>query len=202
MTRAFDGLASRIDALGARSVGFTSALLGEGVSTVALGTALSLAELRGDEVLLVDGNWLQPSLSEDAGLDAAPGLADRLARSTELDAAIRRTPGSRIAFLPIGDRTSTRPALRALGSFVASETGSFETVVVDLPPILAGEPFVLPWAAVLDQICVVLREEATPLPVLRQALGRLHAVHAPCIVLNRAKPSSVDVPAKLLAART
>ena len=194
MTRAFDGLASRIDALGARSVGFTSALLGEGVSTVALGTALSLAELRGDEVLLVDGNWLQPSLSEDAGLDAAPGLADRLARSTELDAAIRRTPGSRIAFLPIGDRTSTRPALRALGSF--------ETVVVDLPPILAGEPFVLPWAAVLDQICVVLREEATPLPVLRQALGRLHAVNAPCIVLNRAKRSSVDVPAKLLAART
>ena len=43
MTRAFDGLASRLDALGARSVGFTSALLGEGVSTVALGTALSLA---------------------------------------------------------------------------------------------------------------------------------------------------------------
>jgi succinoglycan biosynthesis transport protein ExoP len=202
MTRAFDGLASRIDALGVRSVGFTSALVGEGVSTVALGAALSLAELRGDDVLLVDGTWLQPSLSEDAGLQSAPGLADRLANAAELDTTIQRTPGSRIAFMPIGDRTRTRPALRALGSFVANETGSFETVVVDLPPILAGESFVLPWAAVLDQICVVLREEATPLPLLRQALGRLHATNAPCIVLNRTKTSSVDVPANLIAVRT
>ena len=202
MTRAFDGLASRIDALGARSIGFTSALLGEGVSTVALGAALSLAELRGSDVLLVDGNWLQPSLSEDAGLQGAPGLADRLGRAAELDATIQRTPGSHVAFLPIGDRTRTRPALRALGSFVANETGSFETVVVDLPPILAGEAFVLPWATVHDQVCVVLREDATPLPLLRQALERLHATNAPCIVLNRTKASAVDVPATLMAART
>jgi polysaccharide biosynthesis transport protein len=202
MTRAFDGLASRLDAFGARSVGFTSALLGEGVSTVALGTALSLAELRGGDALFVDSNWLQPSLSEDAGLEGAPGLADRLARSSEPERSIRRTPGSPVAFLPVGDRTRTRPALRALGTFLLNETSSFETVVVDLPPILAGEEFVLPWAAVLDQICVVLREEATPLPLLRQALGRLHAANAPCIVLNRAKPASADVPAKLVAART
>ena len=39
ITRMFDGLASRIDAAGYRTVGFTSALLGEGVSTIALGTA-------------------------------------------------------------------------------------------------------------------------------------------------------------------
>ena len=201
LTWAFDGLASRVDALDARTVGFTSALLGEGVSTVALGAALSLGDLRGGEVLLIDGNWLQPSLSEDARLESAPGLADHLA-GTDLDAVIQRMPGSHIAFLPIGNRTRMRPTLRALGSFIANETGSFETVVVDLPPILAGEAFVVPWAAVLDQVCVVLREEATPLPLVRQALGRLHATTAPYIVLNRSKPSFVDVPAKLIAART
>ena len=85
---------------------------------------------------------------------------------------------------------------------MTNDTASYETVVVDLPPILAGESFVLPWAAVLDQICVVLREEATPLPMLRQALGRLQAANAPCIVLNRAKPTAIDVAAKLVAART
>jgi polysaccharide biosynthesis transport protein len=202
MTHPFDPLASRLDALGARSIGFTSALLGEGVSTIALGAALSLADLRGGDVLLVDGNWLQPSLSEDAGLASAPGLADRLSRASELDGAIRRTAGSPIAFLPIGDRTRARPGLRALGSLVVNETSAFETVVVDLPPILAGESFVLPWAAVLDQICVVVREESTPLPLLRQALGRLQAANAPCLVLNRTKTSSVEVPAKLIAVPT
>ena len=61
-----------------------------------------------------------------------------------------------------------------------------------------------PFAAngVLDQVCVVLREDATPLPLLRQALERLHAVNAPCIVLNRTKASAVDIPATLMAART
>src|SRR5206468_4309897 len=130
MTRAFDGLASRLDALGARSVGFTSALLGEGVSTLALGTALSPADLLGAAGLLVDGNWLQPSLTEGAGLETAPGLADGVAGTTGLDAAIRRTAGAGVAFLPVGARTRIRPAVRVLGSFVATESGSFETVVV------------------------------------------------------------------------
>src|SRR5207237_252926 len=40
LPRSFDGLASRVDATGFRSVAFTSALAGEGVSTIALGTAL------------------------------------------------------------------------------------------------------------------------------------------------------------------
>ncbi|MGH2490348.1 MAG: hypothetical protein ACRDF9_02465, partial [Candidatus Limnocylindria bacterium] len=73
VTRTFDGLASRIDATGLRSVGFTSALLGEGVSTIALGTALALAAQRHDTLLLIDANWIQPSLSADADLESAPG---------------------------------------------------------------------------------------------------------------------------------
>ena len=79
ITRMFDGLASRIDAAGYRTVGFTSALLGEGVSTIALGTAVSLATLRQETVLLVDANWLQPTLTGDAHLDGDPGLAECLA---------------------------------------------------------------------------------------------------------------------------
>src|SRR5207237_638216 len=47
---AFDALASRIDSSGVRILGFTSALSGEGVSTIALGTALALAALRRDAV--------------------------------------------------------------------------------------------------------------------------------------------------------
>lgn len=200
--RVFDGLASRVDALGFRSVAFTSALRGEGVSTIALGTALSLAELRQEPVLLVDANWLQPSLSADAHRESSPGLADHLAAKSDLAAAIVRPPGARLSFLPIGDRSAARPTLRGLAAFLAVEAAAFRTVVIDLPPVLAGESFVLPWAALVDQLFVVLREAATPLPLVRQALGRIGLSTSARIVLNRANASYGDVSVKLEVVRT
>jgi polysaccharide biosynthesis transport protein len=199
--RVFDGLASRVDALGFRSVAFTSALLGEGVSTIALGTALSLARLRQEPVLLVDANWLQPALSADAHRESSPGLADHLAAKSDLAGAVVQLAPAQLAFLPIGDRAAARPTLRSLASFLAVEAAAYKTVVIDLPPVLAGESFVLPWAALVDQLFVVLREAATPLPLVRDALGRIGLTSAR-IVLNRATASYANVPAKLEVVRT
>lgn len=199
---AFDGIAGRVDALGLRTVGFTSAVFGEGVSTVALGTALALASLRQETVLLIDANWLQPSLTADAHLESAPGLADCLTRSAELDVVGRRRSGSTLVFLPVGDVAAARPTLRKLSSFLTSDIPVTVTVVVDLPPALAGEGLVLPWAALLDQLFVVVREAATPFPLVRQALGTVGLAAAPQIVLNRAIGSSAALPAAILAAST
>jgi Mrp family chromosome partitioning ATPase len=201
ITSTFDGLASRVDAMAFRTIGFTSTLLGEGVSTLALGTALSLAGLRRGSVLLVDANWIHPSLTRDARLESSDGLADLLADQADPAGCIRQYSSSRVAFLPLGDGTFAKPTLRGVASFIAKTAGSFDTVIVDLPPVLAGETFVLPWAALLDQLFVVLREGATPLPLVRQALGKLSLASSPYIVLNRARGSSVDVPAALFAAR-
>ena len=197
----FDGLASRIDAMGLKSVGITSALFGEGVSTIALGTALSLAALRQGSVLLVDANWIQPSLSGDAGLLSAPGLADHLAGSAELSAVVR--PGSRspLAFLPVGDRAAARPTLRSLSRFLTGGVAGCETLIVDLPPVLAGDTYVFPWAALVDRLFLVLREDSTPLPAVRQALDKLGATTPPQIVLNRGMAPSADAAAALVAAR-
>ena len=201
LTCAFDGIASRVDASGFRSVGFTSAVLGEGVTTTTLGTALSLAALRAESVLLVDANWIHPSLTDDAAAGAAPGLADYLAKKADLAAIIRLASRSRLAFVPVGDRTCARPTLRTLSSFLASASASGRTVVVDLPPLLSGDSFVLPWAALLDQVFVVLREAATPLPVVQEALARLGPDTTPHIVLNRSAAPAADMAALLQAAR-
>jgi Mrp family chromosome partitioning ATPase len=180
----FDGLAARIDAAGIRSVGFTSALFGEGVSTIALGTALSLAALEQDTVLLVDANWMQPSLTSDAHLDSAPGLADYIANQAELRAIVH-SQAPRLAFVPIGDRALSRPTRRAVSSFLSEEASSFRAIVVDLPPVLAGEPSVIAWTSVLDRLFVVLRESATPLAMVRDALEKVAATTTPYIVMNR-----------------
>jgi Mrp family chromosome partitioning ATPase len=202
LTRSFDGLASRVDATGFRSLGFTSTLAGEGVSTIALGTALSLVELRNEAVLLVDANWIQPSLTEDAHLVSAPGLADCLAGATNVASAIRSGSGSRPAFLPIGDRTAARPTLRSLASLLTGDLAVYATVIVDLPPMLAGESFVRPWAALLDQVLVVLREASTPLPQVREALGKLGNATNAQLVLNRTMPPRGKAAPAFLAVRT
>jgi Mrp family chromosome partitioning ATPase len=197
----FDALASRIDVRGLRSVGFTSALLGEGVSTMALGTALSMASLRPGTVLLVDANWIEPGLTGEAGLQGAPGLADHLASKAELAAVIRPASRSGVAFLPIGDRGAARPTLRELSALLTNEVTGYSTVIVDLPPVLAGEPFVLPWASLLDRLFMVVREAATPLAIARQALERIGLAAPPDIVLNRSEAPAAAIAAKLLSAR-
>ncbi len=198
LVRTFDGLASRVDATGARSVGFTSALLGEGVSTIALGTALSLAAMRPEKVLLIDANWLQPSLSTDAGLDAASGLADHLAGRARLEDLVRPTTQAGLAFLPLGDRTLARPSLRTLAALLASEVEAYQTVLVDLPPVLAGESYLVPWTSLLDRVFVVLREAATPLSNVRLALDKIDLA-TPQIVLNRTAHLGAELPLTSLA---
>jgi Mrp family chromosome partitioning ATPase len=183
---AFDEVASRINAMGVRTVAFTSAVAGEGVSTVALGTALALAELRAEAVLLVDANWLRPSLTIDASLESAPGLADHLAQRATLASVVRPSGEARVAFLPIGDRAAAKPTLQAVSSLLATEATSFRTIVVDLSPVLVSEPFVAPWASSLDALFVVVREGLTELPLALQALSAIGRRTAPHIVMNRA----------------
>ncbi|HKW78974.1 MAG TPA: hypothetical protein VJQ09_07720 [Candidatus Limnocylindria bacterium] len=194
----FDGVAGRIDAIGARSLGFTSAVAGEGVTTVALGTAMALAAIRDDGVLLVDANWLSPALTADAGLRSHAGLAELLAGTADPGSVIVASRQERLGIVPIGDRGASRPALRSLAALLARDIPGYATVIVDLPPVLAGEAYVLPWTAVLDHLFVVLREGATPLPVARSALERI-GIAAPQVILNRAAPTGSALPASLLA---
>ncbi len=189
---AFDEVGRRVDVMGLRRVGFTSAASGEGVSTTALGTARALARVRGEAVLLVDANWLRPSLTADAGLESAPGLADYLARRASLASAVRPAGRGQVAFLPIGDRDAAEPDLPAVSSFLATDAASFQTIVVDLPHVPPGEAFVVPWASSLDGLFAVVRESVTQLALAHDTFSALELPKAPLYVVNRAATRSPD----------
>ncbi|OLC54455.1 MAG: hypothetical protein AUH85_11670 [Chloroflexi bacterium 13_1_40CM_4_68_4] len=197
----FERLARRVDAFGFRTIGFTSTVFGEGVSTTALGTASSLAALRNGDVLLVDANWMQPTLTTDAHLESVAGLADYLAKSVDLASVTRPTCVPGLDFIPLGDRTAVTQSRHALVSLLAEDAVRYHTVVVDLPPVLEGEPFVLPWAAALKQLFVVLHEGATPVALVRKALSRLEIATTPGIILNQTRENRGDLAADLAAAR-
>ena len=71
------------------SVLITSAVSGEGKTTVALNLARAYAE-SGARTLLIEGDLRRPVLSERLSLAAAPGLADVLRSEATLESATRR----------------------------------------------------------------------------------------------------------------
>jgi Mrp family chromosome partitioning ATPase len=185
-------------------LGVTSAIAGEGKTTIAAGLAAALAQdgaflRQGREpgsVLLVEcgegGRFLDPRLNVSPG----PGLVQVLRGDCPLDAAIRGTAIERLSILPIGDVAHRLPLLiRApiLPATIAQLRTRFDLVVLDLPPVLANtDARVL--SRLADRLVLVVRAGVTPAKLVGEALDELGEEHLLGVVLNDSRP---DLPAWL-----
>lgn len=170
-----------------RSVLFTSALPGEGKSTLALSLAMVNAE-HGKRTLLIDADLRQPAIERLAHLDPDAGLAEVLAQRTHW----------RTAVCPV----STRPNLFVLGSgqpmplalpqigpqmrgILAQAVKEFDLVVLDSPPLL-GCAETLELAAAAEVTVLAVRSGHTPMKVVGATIETLRRINAPIagIVLN------------------
>ena len=187
-----DRVAARVRSAELRSIGFAGAVSGEGATTLALGTAVSLAAMDSRTVLLVDANWIRPSLTADARAASRRGLAEVLRRQALPGGLVVPTDQPRLSFLPAGAKDGTPPELdAALREFLGGALSRFDTVVVDLPAALSGDSAITAWAAALQQFFVVARSGVTPLAALRRAIAEI-AADDPQIVLNRVPPTTSE----------
>jgi Mrp family chromosome partitioning ATPase len=185
-------------------LGITSAIAGEGKTTVASGLATALAEdgaLAGfgqeqDTIVLVECNMGSapdgPRLSARPG----PGLVQLLRGECELDEAIQPTGVERLVILPAGEPIQSFPmAIRAaaLPGVIAELKAKYGLVVLDLPAVLnSSDTQVL--ARLADQLVLVVRAGVTPSKLVRQALDELREGSILGVVLN---DSSSGLPAWL-----
>src|SRR5262245_36122550 len=84
-----------------RSLGFTSAIGGEGKSFLAMVTAGVLASDSQSPVSLLECNWEHPSVHEYYGFSATPGLAEWV-RGECSEADIRHRVGHNLTVIPAG----------------------------------------------------------------------------------------------------
>ena len=92
----------------------TSAIPGEGKTFNALNLALSIARDRDLEVLLVDGDVAQPSLTASLGLTGRPGITNLLRdTSLHLDDIVYATNIPQLEVVPAGARHDNAPELLA-----------------------------------------------------------------------------------------
>jgi succinoglycan biosynthesis transport protein ExoP len=121
-----------------RTLGIVSALANEGKSSIALSLAARMAKA-GRNVLLVDCDFRKPSLTNFLGLKNRAGILELLAADAELADVTNRQYGfdflcgpTKIRPVDIDDILNSGPMAKLLA--VMKEY--YDTVIVDLPPIL------------------------------------------------------------------
>ena len=182
-------LGAKVQDLGKRRrmgcLALTSALPGEGKSTIALGLASALARDRGRRVLLVEADFRRPSITPTLGLPRAPGLSEWL--NGEINYVPLRVvePGG-FFLLVSGEAKLERPEVlgsRRMDSLLRKARESFGFVLLDLAPVLPVADTVLV-EQLIDGYLMVVRSRQTPLAAVRDALAKIEPEKVIGLVLN------------------
>lgn len=160
----------------------TSALPGEGKSTVTCNLAASLAAV-GARVVLVEADLRRPTASASLGLDRTVGLTTVLTGKVELHQALQTcTPGA-FDVLASG-RTPPRPnellSSRRTGAVIEELRRRYDFVLVDAPPLLPVADAVN-LGTHADGAIVVCRWGKTDRTHVSSALAFLRAVSIPVV---------------------
>lgn len=165
----------------------TSGQPGEGKTTTAVNTAISLAQL-GSSVLIIDCDLRKPSVHKVLGVDHVDGLSTYLTRGGDIDEVIQKLPIPNLSVLTSG-RIPPNPAemissskmkemLRILGE-------RYDHIVIDSPPLLkVTDPVIL--STLVDGVILVVHGGKSTRDVVRRTRHELSAAGARIfgVVLN------------------
>ncbi len=162
-----------------RSLGVTSCISGEGVSTVAAHLAVAAATWSEQPVLLVDANLERPSAHARFLVEPAPGLAEALleggASVGPSHPFVQPCNVPNLSVLVAGQtdgRLAQVQASTRLSAVLEALEAGFALVVLDLPPASAG-PFTARLAGLLDGTILVVEAERAPWEEVEREKGLL-----------------------------
>jgi capsular exopolysaccharide synthesis family protein len=198
---------SRVDAP-LRSIAITSALEGEGKTTIAANLAVTIAEV-GRQVIVVEADLRRPALQRELVDTDDPlvlGLSNYLVASSTLEQSIYPTGRPGVRLMPAGPLPPSPSALleseRARGAFATlAEEG--DLVIYDCPPLNIGADASIV-ADRVDGVILVVDLQTATTSALQQALRQLETIKASLLglVINRdrdAAPRAYDYYAPLPA---
>lgn len=174
-----------------RRILICSAQANEGKTFCAVNLALSMANERDFEVLLVDGDFAKPTVLSTLGIEGPVGLMDALGDPTiDVETLVIKTDVGNLSVLPSGKYTNEATELiaadrtRVILDRLAAKPNRI--VLFDSPPALAASP-----ASVLayhvGQVLLVVRADRTGEAELRDAVLLLGGCEEIQLLLNGAR---------------
>ncbi len=168
-------LAAQLPGTGPRIVAVASSQPLEGKTTTAVNIAMALA-VGGARVLLIDADMRRPSVHKALRMANDRGLSQLLAGQARMREVVQRTHDPNLLTITAG-RTPANPSellasdrMRAL--LAGLETGPFDWIIIDTPPVLAVTDAVI-LAPLVAAVTFVLGAEMTRWRLAERAVETL-----------------------------
>ncbi|TDC37571.1 polysaccharide biosynthesis tyrosine autokinase [Micromonospora sp. KC213] len=179
----------------ARVIAVTSALQGEGKTTLSCNLAIALAEA-GWRVLLVDADLRRPKVADYLGLDGGVGLTDVLLGDVQVGHVVQRWGDKSLLVLPSGSTPPNPSELlgsKAMADLLLALRESADIVIIDTAPLLAVTDGVVV-AVQADGALLVTQQGRTSRNQVAAAARALHSVSVRLLgcVLNMTKVARAD----------
>ncbi|NLU79704.1 polysaccharide biosynthesis tyrosine autokinase [Micromonospora sp. HNM0581] len=174
----------------ARVIAVTSALQGEGKTTLSCNLAIALAEA-GWRVLLVDADLRRPKVGDYLGIDRGVGLTDVLVGDVQVGDVVQRWGDKSLLVLPSGSAPPNPSELlgsKAMSDLLLALRESADIVIIDTAPLLAVTDGVVV-AVQADGALLVTQQGRTSRAQVAAAARALHSVSVRLLgcVLNMAR---------------
>jgi Mrp family chromosome partitioning ATPase len=170
-------------------IGVTSAIRGEGRTTIALGLAEVATIDHGFRVLILDLDGAgRPGIATRLELPDKPGIAELLRGTATFEQALQPMT-SRLGVLTAGDlgEGATRQLLAGIRAGLLNDLRAHcDVLIADLPPLLESG-LARASAIEFDRMLMVIRAGITPLATIREAAQTLGS--EPALILNGAHSS-------------
>jgi len=172
-------------------VGVTSALRGEGRSTVALGIAMAMAQSTPLPVVLVETDMSSnSSLATELGIDKI-GFSEYLRGEAALENITHLTGAADLAVILVGDaQGQDLKLLRSdrLTKFFNQLREQYAAIIIDMPPVaMAAQTTRL--TTMVDRVVLVAESGATPRNLVKHSLATIPPEKQSGVIMTKSRPS-------------
>jgi capsular exopolysaccharide synthesis family protein len=170
---------------GISCLAMTSALPGEGKSTLSVGLAGALARQPGKRVLLIEADLRRPSLTPALGLPPAAGLNEWLHGKID-QVPVRVVDPGGFSLLVAGQIPLARPEVLGsprMDAVLRAARSRFDFIVLDAMPLVPVADATL-LQDLVDGFLLVVRHRLTPIDAVRKGLAKLRQGRVLGLVMN------------------
>src|SRR5262249_61229212 len=157
-----------------KTILFTSGQPGEGKTTTAINTAISLSQL-GSSVLLIDADLRRPTVHRVFKMNQTHGLSTFLSRQVEIDTLIHKLWVPNLFVLPCGPIPPNPAELissERMKELLRALSGRFDHILIDSPPLISvTDPVIL--SAMVDGSILVVQAGKSARELVRRARREL-----------------------------